>query len=237
MGKVSSIFKGKPYFQIVWVCKQEGDLNIENLRLLNKGSKAFQEGRFDESMEHFVTMYHTGPPEDIKALVHKNMAQIYLYEKKDYKLALAQIRQGLKRAKNDAHLLMMRDQCENFMKNGGAEPQPIILSKEQNTNEQANSENYANTTNTSSGFTEIVDDNNYEWNDNSSSSFVDTTSENTNTTEDFSSIEDAFGEDDFAEDVSADSSNGADSSSEDEFDDFGEGEEEFLDDEDFDDRN
>ncbi|WP_372370379.1 hypothetical protein [Candidatus Uabimicrobium sp. HlEnr_7] len=131
MGKVVSIFRGKPYFKIVWVCKQSGNLNVHNLTLLNRASAAYENRMFDDAVSHYDQVAKTNPPTDIQAMTHKVRANIFLYHKKNYQAAMSELTQGLELAKSDPQLVEMYSQCDYYLKHGGAEPQPMVVNAEQ----------------------------------------------------------------------------------------------------------
>jgi len=125
LGKVAAIFKDRPYIKVVYVCRMPGELNINNLTLLNRGMRAYKERRFELALGSFQKIFHTNPPDDIKALLHKLSAKIYLYEKKSFSRALFQLEKGLAIAENDGELNEMYTQCKYYMKHGGQPPHPL----------------------------------------------------------------------------------------------------------------
>ena len=149
MGKVVSIFRGKPYFKIVWGCKQSGFLNIHNLTLLNRASTAYKNSRFDEAISYYNQVANTNPPTDIDAMIHKVMANIFLYHKQNYQAAMSELTKGLELAKNDPQLLEMYTQCDYYLKHGGAVPQPVKIDFEQ--------QNYIEREDNSLSGTEIIE--------------------------------------------------------------------------------
>jgi len=130
MGKVVSIFRGKPYFKIVWVCKQSGFLNVHNLTLLNRASNAYKNRSFDDAISYYSQVVKTNPPTDIQAMIHKVMANIFLYHKKNYSAAMSELKQGLELANNDPQLLDMHTQCDYYLKHGGEAPAPVMINFE-----------------------------------------------------------------------------------------------------------
>lgn len=130
MGKIVSIFRGKPYFKIVWVCKQSGYLNVHNLTLLNRASNAYQNRSFDDAISFYSQVEKTNPPTDIVAMIHKVKANIFLYHKNNYSAAMSELNRGLELANQDPQMLEMYTQCDYYLKHGGNPPQPVMINFE-----------------------------------------------------------------------------------------------------------
>lgn len=128
LANVSGIFKGRPYFRIVWIKKLPGELGVNNLSMLHSGFAAYEKRQFDKAMSIFAKAFATNPPRDIKALLHKATAKIYLYGKYSYQDALDETTKGLLLTKADPELLYMLKQCRYHLKHGGkaVAPAPIV---------------------------------------------------------------------------------------------------------------
>ena len=120
VGKVTSLFRQKPYFRITWVCRIPGTIDVDTLRTLNKGMKAFNNKKFDETItilskllpgeEEAESTYF--PPHDIQMMIHKLIAKIHMYEKKDFQGALVQLDKALLVNPKDYEANELRMKCD-----------------------------------------------------------------------------------------------------------------------------
>ncbi len=94
LAQVEGFFAGKPFIRVVWGSIIPGNLNIHNLKLLNKALKHYKQREFKEAIALFQKVFESEPPDDIKVMLHKAMAKYYIYEKKSYYSAIEELKKA-----------------------------------------------------------------------------------------------------------------------------------------------
>jgi len=132
LAKATSIFRQKPYFRVVWVCSMGGNLNVDNLRVLYQGMKSLKQRNFDQAMKSFQVVLTTNPPVDIGLMLHKTIAKIYIYEKKQFAEALQELTNAQQKYENtqDQELKELMDRCAFYMEHGGTPPAMVYVEEE-----------------------------------------------------------------------------------------------------------
>lgn len=121
-GKISGIFRGQPYIKVIWVCRLPGELNIYNLRLINKAMIAFKKKDFAGAITYFEAVQTTNPPYDIRAMIHKTIAKIHMYEYQDFMKAEMELDKAEDFIANDPELASLYDLCAKYTQQGGLPP-------------------------------------------------------------------------------------------------------------------
>ena len=131
LGQVESLFGGKPFIRVVWFCRLPGRLNVENLKMLNISIDDFKQRKFDKAISGFQKIFESDPPDDIRVLMHKAMAKIYLYDKKQYEMAKEELLKARKinPREHEVHSLLVA--CLYCIKRGiiPVEPLPKVKYK------------------------------------------------------------------------------------------------------------
>lgn len=128
LAKVTSIFRNKPFIRIVWLCHLEGRLHIDNLRLLHLGMKQFRQRNFEQAIGVFNQVFPTNPPVDISLMLHKTIAKIYMYEKKQYDMAIQELEKARcdSQSAKDIELNELYDRCTYYIEHpNSAPPAPV----------------------------------------------------------------------------------------------------------------
>lgn len=119
LAKVSGIFRQKPAIRITWFCRIPGTLDMDNLRLMYKGMSAFRSRKFDEAVTTFRKVLPTNPPQDVQTMLHKLIAKIYIYEKKNYGQALEELNKALEINPKDDETVELHQKCSYYLQVGG----------------------------------------------------------------------------------------------------------------------
>lgn len=129
--KVMSIFDNKPSFEVVWMCHLPGDLNIYNLRLLNRATDAFNTRKFPQAEAGFMEILTTDPPHDIRVMIHKTIAKIHMYEHKDCEAAMIELEKAIAITPQDGELKSLYKICQHYLVHGGTPPVPQDMGPDQ----------------------------------------------------------------------------------------------------------
>ena len=116
LAQVEGIFAGRPFIRVVWGSIVPGNLNIDNLKLLYRSLKFYKERNFQEAMPLFQKVFDSGPPKDIKIMIHKAIAKYYIYEKKSYYLAIEELKKAYAISPEDLEIEELAYRCHLYAK-------------------------------------------------------------------------------------------------------------------------
>ncbi len=111
LGKIEGLFAKKPFFRIVWCCRLPGNLNENNLKMINNSLKLYRQRRFEEALPIFQKILETEPPQDIEAMLRKAIAQVCMNEWQKYEFAFVELKKAEEAAPEDEEVKSLLKEC------------------------------------------------------------------------------------------------------------------------------